>query len=78
MTTTTRQAMQRVHQAAGCLAKAERLFQVLHKAVQDDPQNVYMQEALDKAKALCIEMEDDMIAEMEAAISAGVDPDTFN
>ena len=78
MTTTTRQAMRRVHQAAGSLAQAERLFQLLHKAHQDDPRNFYIEQALEKAKDLCLEMEDDMIAEMDAAISAGVDPDEIN
>lgn len=77
MTTTTRQAMQRVHEAAGGLAQAERLFQVLHVAHQADPYNFHIKQALDKAKALCCEMEDDMIAEMENAIAAGVDPDQF-
>lgn len=78
MTTTTRQAMQRVHQAAGGLAQAERLFQLLHKANKNDPNNAYIEQALANAGALCNEMEADMIAEMDAAIVAGVDPDEFN
>jgi len=78
MTTTTRQAMQRVHQASSGLAQAERLFQILHKASQEDSHNFCIEQALEKAMALCCEMEDDMIAEMENAISAGVDPDEFN
>ncbi len=69
--------IRRVDFAAVGLANAERLAQVLRAAAADDPTNDYIQDAQDRARRLCLELEADMLWCMEAATDAGVDPDRW-
>ena len=73
----TRLHLRRVHQAAASMMQAEALWRLLDDAVKATPTNHHMQVALDKARELCRECEDDMIWLMERAVEAGVDPEAF-
>ena len=62
-------------QSTASLMQAEELWRVLREAHEANPTNFHIEQAYQKAGELAYEMEDDMIAIMDRAVSLGLDPE---
>ena len=73
---TTRAVVRReLLQSTASLMQAEELWRVLRAAHEANPTNFHIEQAYQKAGELAYEMEDDMIAIMDRAVSLGLDPE---